>query len=375
MSDFFEIDFLDIESPKSGDAIPLRYELNGLTYIHVVDGGFQTCGEKIVKHINTYYGHPAYIDHVVVTHPDQDHTGGLKAVLEQFAVGELWMLRPWMYAEELIHRFAQFTSVDNLRRRLKEVYPRIAELEEIAVEKNIRIREPFQGSAIGAFTVLAPSKARYLNLIVDSERTPESVDEAERSPFESLGQLVQGVAVRAAAIIASVRAAWGEEIFSPEETSAENEMSVVQYAYLCGKRLLLTGDAGRAALAEAADFSPYIGLQLPGIDRFQVPHHGSRRNVSTEILDRWLGGRLTGQLLSGQEKFQALISSAKEDEAHPRKAVVRAFYHRGASVFATEGLDLRTSINAPPRNWSSAQPLAYPQEQEEANAAKSAAVG
>ena len=25
MSDFFEIDFLDIESAKSGDAIPLRY--------------------------------------------------------------------------------------------------------------------------------------------------------------------------------------------------------------------------------------------------------------------------------------------------------------------------------------------------------------
>ena len=111
MSDFFEIDFLDIESPKSGDAIPLRYQLNGITYIHVVDGGFQACGEKIVKHIRTYYGNPKYIDHVVVTHPDQDHTGGLITVLEEFTVGELWMLRPWMYAEELISRFAQFTSV------------------------------------------------------------------------------------------------------------------------------------------------------------------------------------------------------------------------------------------------------------------------
>src|SRR2546423_1920532 len=82
----------------------------------------------------------------------------------------------------------------------------------------IPIREPFQGAIIGPFTVLAPTKARYLDLIVESERTPESVEEAERSTLESLGQLVQGVAIKAAAIVASVRAAWGEEIFSPEET-------------------------------------------------------------------------------------------------------------------------------------------------------------
>ena len=374
MSDFYEIDFLDIESPKSGDAIPLRYEMNGVRSIHVVDGGFQSCGEKIVEHIRTYYGNPTYIDRVVVTHPDQDHTGGLTAVLEEFTVGELWMLRPWIYAEELIHRFAQFTSVDNLNQRLKKVYPRIAALEELAIEKGIPIREPFQGATIGAFTVLAPSKSRYLDLIVESERTPESVEEAERSTIESLGRMVEGVALKAAAIVASVRAAWGEEIFSPEETSAENEMSVIQYAYLCGRRLLLTGDAGRAALTEAADFAPYVGLALPGIDRFQVPHHGSRRNVSTEILDRWLGGRLPSQLLSGQERFHSIISSAKEDEAHPRKSVIRALYHRGSRVFATEGVSLCTfSENAPARNWSSAQPLPYPEEQEEADAAKSAA--
>ena len=373
MSDFYEIDFLDIESPKSGDAIPLRYEIEGVTWIHVVDGGFQACGEKVVKHIKTYYDNPTYIDRVVVTHPDQDHTGGLKTVLEEFSVGELWMLRPWIYAEELIDRFAQFTSVENLKRRLREVYPRIAALEELAMEKNIPIREPFQGARIGAFTVLAPGKTRYLDLVVESERTPESVEDAERSTLESLGQFVQGIAVKAAAVVASVRAAWGEEIFSPEGTSAENEMSVVQYAYLCGKRLLLTGDAGRAALTEAADFAPYASLPLPGIDRFQVPHHGSRRNVSTEILDRWLGERLPSQLPSGQETFQALISSAKEDEAHPRKAVVRAFKHRGAEVYATEGKSLCSFYSAPHRNWPPAQPLAYPQEQEEASGAKSAA--
>ena len=44
-----------------------------------------------------------------------------------------------------------------------------------------------------------------------------------------------------------MKSLWGNEVFSEEETSAENEMSVVQYAKLCGKKILLTGDAGRTA--------------------------------------------------------------------------------------------------------------------------------
>jgi len=364
MADFFEIDFLDIESPKSGDAIPLRYELNGVSWIHVVDGGFQACGDKIVNHIKKYYGNPGYIDSAIVTHPDGDHSGGLRTVLEEFRVGALWMLRPWLYADEIIGRFATYTSVDSLRSRLKKVYPNLAALEEIALERGIPIYEPFQGATIGAFTVMAPTKSRYLDLIVESERTPESVEESQETAVGSFGRFVERAAAKAVYYLKA--AVWGEEIFSPEETSAENEMSVIQYSNLCGLRILLTGDAGRAALTEAADYAPYVGLVLPGIDRFQVPHHGSRRNVSTEILDRWLGERLPAKPVSGQEKFQAIISSAKEDTDHPRKSVVRALWHRGALVAATEGADLQINQNAPPRaTWGPAQPLDYPEEQED----------
>jgi beta-lactamase superfamily II metal-dependent hydrolase len=363
MSDFFEIDFLDVESKKSGDAIPLRYELNGVTWIHLVDGGYQACGEKIINHIRKYYTNQSYIDKVIVTHPDGDHAGGLRTVLKEFEVKELWMLRPWQYADELISRFVNYTSVEHLKRRLRAVYPNLAALEEIALEKGIPIREPFQGANIGAFTVLAPSKSHYLDLIVESERTPESIEEAEETSVTALGRFVERVAAKA---VNFLRAAWAEEVFSTDETSAENEMSVIQYANLCGQRILLTGDAGRAALTEAADYAPYIGLSLPGIDRFQVPHHGSRRNVSTEILDRWLGERLPAKPVPGQERFTAIISSAKEDTDHPRKAVVRALWHRGARVVATEGADLRNSNNAPLRvDWGAAQSLEYPEEQED----------
>lgn len=363
MADFFEIDFLDIESKKSGDAIAIRYQIGEKVRIHIVDGGYQDSGEKVVNHINEYYENPNVIDAVIVTHPDNDHAGGLRKVLENFEVNELWMLRPWLYADELIDRFSRFTSVDNLKKRLKEIYPNVAALEEIANDKGVPIYEPFQGSAIGEFKVLAPTKIRYLDLIVSSEKTPESSKIAEEATLKGLHDLLVEAAKAAVGFIKSL---WGEENFSEEETSPENEMSLVQYANLCGEKVLLTGDAGRVALTEAADYAPYIGLQLPGIDRFQSPHHGGRRNVSTEILDRWVGYRLPKKPAKGEELFTAIISAAEKDKDHPRKAVVRALIHRGAKTISTEGGSKRTGYNAPPRDgWVAAEPLPYPDDQEE----------
>ena len=359
MSDFFEIDFLDVEADNSGDAIPLRYSIDGIERVHVTDGGFQDTGDKIIEHIKNYYDDPSTIDAVIVSHSANDHTGGIRKVLKDCNVSELWMLRPWLYADELIDRFANFTKVENLRRELKESYSDIAELEEIAEEEDIPIFAPFQGEKIGEFTVLAPTKERYLDLVVESDKTPEATEASARSLLE------RGVTF-IGEIVASVRAAWGEETFSPAGTSAENEMCVVQYAQLCERRILLTADAGRDALTEAADYAPSINLTLPGIDRFQVPHHGSRRNVSSEILDRWLGEKLPEQPEEGDETFSAIISASKEDEDHPRKSVIRACIHRGAKVVSTEGSDLCTSRNAPVRTgWGTAPRLPYPDEQEE----------
>ena len=347
MSDYFEIDFLDVEAKDSGDAIPLRYEIDGVTRIHITDGGFQKTGDKVVKHINKYYDDPDTIDAVIVSHPDGDHAGGLQTVLKEFEVSELWMLRPWLYVYELIDRFAYYRNPGNLADKLKEIYSNIAELEEIAEENNIDILEPFQGEKIGDFTVLAPTKERYLDLVVESEKTPKAAKKAMSRT------------------LSLTEADWGEETFSSEETSHENEMSVIQYANLCDQKILLTADAGRGALAEAAD---YVQDDLPGIDRFQVPHHGSRRNVCTELLDRWLGDILpeSEKPAEGSGSFTAIISASKEDEDHPRNVVVRACIHRGAKVVSTQGNDLRTGYNAPARDgWTAATPLDYPSEQEE----------
>ncbi len=363
MADFVEIDFLAVETEKSGDAITLRYELNGGVGIHVVDAGYQDTGPSVVQHIKTYYGNPQRIDRIVSSHPDGDHAGGLRTVIESFEVGELWMLRPWIYAAQLLEKFARVTSVENLERLLREAYPYIAELETIALDRGIPIYEPLQLTRIGPFTVLAPSLERYLQLIVSSDKTPQPATEPEAALAGSLMRLLSESFGK---VVALIRSAWGEEVFSTDETSAENEMSVVQFGEIVGRKILLTADAGRGALMEAADQAPLVGLKLPGLKWFQVPHHGSRRNVSTELLDRWLGPGLSAPLPQGQEKFEAIVSSAAKDKDHPRKAVVRALIHRGGFVAATENRTIQIGYNAPPRpGWVSISPMPYPDEQEQ----------
>jgi beta-lactamase superfamily II metal-dependent hydrolase len=356
MPDYFEIDFLDVESDNGGDAILLRYSINEETYIHVVDGGYQNTGEKIVDRINNYYEHPTFIDNVILTHQDNDHSGGLRTVLETYHIGSLWMHRPWLYANEVIDRFSRFSSVENLIERLKEIYPNIAALEEIANTKKISIKEPFQGARIGAFTVLSPTKEKYLDLLVNSDKTPEA--KAEQATSRSFAaSLIEGVRF--------IRSIWGFENFPDDGTSCENEMSIVQYANICDSKILLTGDAGREALTIAANYGPFVGINLPGIDRFQVPHHGSRHNVSSEILDRWIGPKL-GVKTENISQTTAMISASSRDDNHPRKVVVRSLIHRGATVISTKGKDFCSSKNAQQRaGWVPIIPMEYPDEQEE----------
>lgn len=86
------------------------------------------------------------------------------------------MNRPWIYAQEFYdnNRVIDGRITENsLGDRLKKKYSYIADLEEIADEKGIPIYEVFEGIVIeNVFTVLSPSRDFYLDLMVESDKTP-----------------------------------------------------------------------------------------------------------------------------------------------------------------------------------------------------------
>ncbi len=194
----------------------------------------------------------------------------------------------------------------------------------------------------------SPHQTTYLDLVVESGKTPVPA----RSFTTLLGESVS-------------HAAWGEANLKgdSEGTSADNETSIVQFADVCGTKVLLTGDAGVRSLTKAHQAAFQMGIVTGPLDWFQEPHHGSRRNLSSDVLDKWLGPRLDNQVKSPAS--WAIVSANQNDQEHPKKAIVRALIHRGRSVFQTSGTLNVRSKGAPDRGWTSALPLKYPPDQED----------
>lgn len=332
----FEVDFLPVgDSERSGDAICLRYGQNYNYNVMIIDGGTKESGKELVNHIKKYYK-TTYVDYVINTHPDIDHSSGLSVVLEELDVGELIMHLPWEHSKDIRNAFRDGRITDSsLSDRLQEAYNSAYNLWELAKEQKINIKKPFTGTEIGPFIVLSPTKNFYQNNLINSDKSPEK---------NILAKLLKESAKKA---INYIYTTWDKEMLREDvSTSQENENSVILYGKIDNKGILFTGDAGIRGLELAADRAKLFGIDLKSCCLQQVPHHGSRRNVSSSILNRIVGPRLK----KGQTKnMSAYISASKNSSSHPKQSVINAYIRRGVSVFSTEGNVLRYQSNMPPR--------------------------
>ncbi len=341
-----EVDFLAVgNGDKSGDAIALRFgnlaDPNQQTVI-VYDGGTQESGKELAAHIKKYYN-TDYIDYVFSSHPDNDHSSGLISIIEELRVGTLLMHRPWDHADEIKDLFKDGRLTENgLELKIAKSLQSAKDLESLAVQRGIRIIEPFAGEATddGIITVLGPTQDYYQSLIPNFRGTPEPI--AEASMFQKI------------ITVAEEAVKWVEEALDIEtldekgETSAENNSSVILFLNIDGKQIMLTGDAGIPALAQAAEFAAHQGITLSSLSFFQVPHHGSKRNVSPSILNQI------------KSKTAFISASPKGAPKHPAKKVTNALIRRGCEVHSTVGQSKRHHHNAPPRaGWSASTPIPF----------------
>lgn len=353
----YELEFLPVgEGSRSGDAITMRYHDGAAWRVVVIDGGYQVTGETIVQHVRRWY-QTEVIDHMVCTHPDDDHISGLLVVADQMVVRNLWTCVPHAHAANIINLFQSGRwQVENLRTHLRRQYPKIGELADLVRAKGGTCSYPFQGAQIGPFIVLSPSQRFYEGLLPQFRDTPtQDIDF-----LASLGHLISGVGRR---VSSAIRYTLGETWFREQlreggMTSAENESSVVLYANLGDGGILLTSDAGLLGLKEAADFADARGLALrDGLRLFQVPHHGSRNNISPSMLNRLVGPVVAE---GTQHRSWCVISAGREDATHPRQIVVNALLRRGLKPLVTRGKTIRCMHDVPARDgWTTAQTLPF----------------
>lgn len=336
-----EIEFLPVGmGSKAGDAIVVRYGYDHDFKLMLIDGGHANTGEEIIEHLRDNFGAEATFEHVLLTHSDADHASGLRAVLENVSVSNLWLHIPWLLAEESRHLFKnkQWTE-DRLKAAIKAEYDIVSEVVDLAVAQGTTLYYPFQGANIGPFRVCSPTQYVYKYLLPQFEKTPDP----DQAAIEVAGMWIRKESA-VTKIVEAARAAiqsWTTESWDNERlrdggvTSASNESSVVLYgAFDNANTVLLTGDAGLNGLRWSADYADKAGLPLQLFSFVQIPHHGSRRNSGPSLLNRLVGPKLPQ---GTDERYSAYVSAPVNDDQHPRRIVLNAFKRRGGRIYATQG--------------------------------------
>lgn len=336
-----EVDFLAVgQAGRHGDAITVRFTRPDTgAYAHVViDTGFRTNGMDVVRHVERRYG-TSSIDLAIVTHPDEDHISGMGDVLRGLNVATL-----------CIHRLdlrggAELPAAEA-----------VADLVDIADAEGTSVTEPFAGGhAFGsALRVLGPTEDWYAELVA-----------------EQVSEHRAGTAGARAGRIAAAARRFGRQFLDalPAElpfgdaggTNPRNNSSAITMLEVEDKRMLFTADAGVPALDRAWDWVE-LNLGDPRPPNFvQIPHHGSRRNASSAVLNRILGR------IGPTRRGTSYVNVAPEAVKHPAARVANAFMRRGYAVCETKGQNIWWySGDAPDRpDYVPLVPLAPMDESEE----------
>lgn len=192
-----EIEFLPVgDGSKAGDAIVIRYGEASSNELMIVDGGNLDSGKLLVEHVRKHFGKDKVISNVVLTHSDADHASGLREVLRELPVQNLWLHLPWLLAEEARHLFNDKRWTEpGLRDAIKKEYDIVSEIYDLGVTAKCKVYYPFEGNNIGPFRVLSPSRHAYLHLLPQFDKTPEPDRELLESASMWLGKQ-QGSALR-----------------------------------------------------------------------------------------------------------------------------------------------------------------------------------
>ena len=308
----YEVDYLYVgDKTDTGDAIAFRFThpQTGREIVGIIDGGFHETGLRMSEHVKAMYG-TTIVDLVVCTHPDDDHINGLFEVFENLTVRQL-----------LIHRPATYGYGPNDGVKSDKVEDLVAAATAQGTEV---IDYAFAGTTFfgGALTIAGPSEAYYKGCLADQKAN------ASASMYSSKSQVQEARAT-------TLGYDPGETMTDDNGgTTARNNSSLIIDFQVEDTRVLFTGDAGAPALTLAADFLDAIDRSQRRIELFDVPHHGSRHNLTRDLVDRLLGTPTSAI------RGVAIASVAPQADTHPRPEVANALKRRGYPVYCTRGTNI-----------------------------------
>lgn len=296
---------------------------NNSNFIILIDGGNKSDGEKVIRlletHIKPNIGYAAP-DLIICTHHDKDHIGGLTAVVEKYgtSIKEVWVNNPadhvshhtYQLLKEGFRKKSELEQYKSILESINNVEDFISVVDRIGIKRKPALHGPETQNNI--FRILGPTKEFYDLLLPGMDGIEKFVSDEANYLYNShiAPKLVN------------------EELETPSpcpvveeenETSATNNSSVIfEINAHNGKRFLFTGDAGVKAFEDVEK-----RYSLEDIHWLDVPHHGSRRNLSVKLIETM------------NPKFALISAKGGSDTKHPRKALVFCLRKHGAKVYST----------------------------------------
>lgn len=267
--------YVHILSVGDADAIVINYQDdNTRWWTIVVDAGNVGDGKKIKRYIKHLDRDNYIIDYAVCTHPDKDHKGGF---FDLFADANV-IISNFVFANpetilSVDRRRLQFQT-SSLAQKAKETYNNPTDanvnLIDIIRKANTNIYQwVYNTDFIGVPLKIVGPTMRFLkdSIYEMALNFAELSDETDADLYNEDETLTDEEAKSV--------------MDTKKEDSPTNKASLILLFHPADRKYLLTGDACAKSIHDVADA---YGKEVKGCI-LKVPHHGSKHNLTTEVID------------------------------------------------------------------------------------------
>lgn len=302
----YEFEVLNV---GDADAIFIRHYVEEKPYVILIDAGNVCDSQTIKTHLLKYYG--STIDLAICTHPDKDHKGGFFELLsdKNLIINEFWLTDPahFLSADDL----KRYSDEESAMKAVQKIYNHPNDdsqnLIHLALSKCKNVYSVVKGDkhVFLPITIIGPTSEYYQEVVKDmvKEYGVNTYEECDTEKYDEAAKIEEQ----------NVKSVIDED----DDPSPFNKSSlIILYEPAKGSHFVFAGDATCASLTQVLSDYPY----LRSIDFLKVPHHGSKHNLNTSIIDS----------LSPQSSY----ISAKGTRKHPNPAIV-SYLSKYGDVYST----------------------------------------
>jgi hypothetical protein len=316
MSTIFHITMLPA---RQGDCLWIEYGDPGKPSRVLIDGGTPETIDVLQDRICQLPEAERKFELLVVSHIDNDHIGGTLAMLYQnipgLEFGDIWFNGYWHLTVSGLQEFGPVQGEKLTTWLLKPGTPWNLSYNKKTVYTPDKGKLPVKDLRGGMkITILSPGKKELSRLKPKWEIECKNAGLNPQEPAELPKPVPRGLQAMGVINIDSLAAAK----FKPD-TSEANGSSIGFLAEFDSKRVLLTGDCYSPVLIKNIKriIADQNQQKLP-VDAIKLPHHGSKSNLSKDLLD-----------LLDCKKY--LISTNGAIFKHPDKEAVARIIRYGGS--------------------------------------------